>query len=463
MKGTIEKALKINLDPQIYGTIAEIGAGQEVARNFFVAGAAAGTIAKTMSAYDMQFSDAIYGAEPDGRYVSYSRVNKMIDREYNLVLERLENHRPEDTKFFAFADTIAAKGFKSAHDCHGWLGVKFQSNPLEQPNKIILHVRLRENSNLQQQQTLGQLGINLIYAAYYLAQKPLKAIESLLDSLSTERIEIDMIEFAGPQFKHIDNRLMAVHLVRCGLTHSVFFTRNGNPVQGSDLLYRKHILALRGSFRPFTIVHQDMLHCAREAFLEENNFREDEMLVLTELSMSHLLAFGNLDETDFLGRVDTLCKMGFAVQISDFARFHELKCHLHQFTKKQVSIVLGIKNIVEIFSHGTYEDLTGGRIEGLGKLFSRDAKLYVYPKLLKDGVIRMVTEMTFKDEVKFLFQHFLLNRRILPLKRFNPEIIDVFTRDTREAMKNGDSEWEDKVPEVVAEVIKSQKLFGLKQ
>jgi hypothetical protein len=334
MKGTIEKALKINLDPQIYGTIAEIGAGQEVARNFFVAGAAAGTIAKTMSAYDMQFSDAIYGAEPDGRYVSYSRVNKMIDREYNLVLERLENHRPEDTKFFAFADTIAAKGFKSAHDCHGWLGVKFQSNPLEQPNKIILHVRLRENSNLQQQQTLGQLGINLIYAAYYLAQKPLKAIESLLDSLSTERIEIDMIEFAGPQFKHIDNRLMAVHLVRCGLTHSVFFTRNGNPVQGSDLLYRKHILALRGSFRPFTIVHQDMLHCAREAFLEENNFREDEMLVLTELSMSHLLAFGNLDETDFLGRVDTLCKMGFAVQISDFARFHELKCHLHQFTKK---------------------------------------------------------------------------------------------------------------------------------
>ncbi|HBH49464.1 MAG TPA: nicotinate-nucleotide adenylyltransferase [Bacteroidales bacterium] len=463
MKGTIEKALKINLDPQIYGTIAEIGAGQEVARNFFVAGAAAGTIAKTMSAYDMQFSDAIYGAEPDGRYVSYSRVNKMIDREYNLVLERLENHRPEDTKFFAFADTIAAKGFKSAHDCHGWLGVKFQSNPLEQPNKIILHVRLRENSNLQQQQTLGQLGINLIYAAYYLAQKPLKAIESLLDSLSTERIEIDMIEFAGPQFKHIDNRLMAVHLVRCGLTHSVFFTRNGNPVQGSDLLYRKHILALRGSFRPFTIVHQDMLHCAREAFLEENNFREDEMLVLTELSMSHLLAFGNLDETDFLGRVDTLCKMGFAVQISDFARFHELKCHLHQFTKKQVSIVLGIKNIVEIFSHGTYEDLTGGRIEGLGKLFSRDAKLYVYPKLLKDGVIRMVTEMTFKDEVKFLFQHFLLNRRILPLKRFNPEIIDVFTRDTREAMKNGDSEWEEKVPEVVAEVIKSQKLFGLKQ
>jgi hypothetical protein len=460
MKGTIEKALKINLDPQIYGTIAEIGAGQEVARNFFVAGAAAGTIAKTMSAYDMQFSDSIYGAEKDGRYVSYSRVNKMIDREYNLVIERLENHRPENTTFFAFADTVAAKGFKSDRECHAWLGVKFQLHPMEQPNKIVLHVRLRENSNLQQQQTLGQLGINLIYAAFYYSKEPQKLIDSLLDSLSTDRIEIDMIEFDGPQFKKVDNRLMAVHLVRSGLTHSVFFTSNGDPVQGSDLLYRKNILALRGSFRPYTIVHDDMIKCARESFLKENDFDESEMLMLTELSMSHLLAFGDLDESDFLGRVDTLCKMGFAVQISDFARFHELKCHLHQFTKKQVSIVLGIKNIVEIFSQGTYEDLSGGRIEGLGRLFSRDAKLYVYPKLLKDGVTRLVHEMTFEDEVKYLFQHFLYNRRIIPLDKFNPDIIDVFTRDIREAMTSGEGDWERKVPTIVAEQIKSKKLFG---
>ena len=460
VKGTIEKALQINLDPQIYGTIAEIGAGQEVARNFFVAGAAAGTIAKTMSAYDMQFSDAIYGKENDGRYVSYSRVNKMIDREYGLVVERLEGHRPENTTFFAFADTIAAKGFKSGRECHGWLGVKFQNNPMQEANKIVLHVRLLENSNVLQQQTLGVLGINLIYAAFYFSDKPSKIIDSLLENLSSERIEIDMIEFSGPSFKNIDNRLMAVHLVRSGLTHSVFFTKDGNPVQGSDLLYRKNILALRGSFKPFTIVHEDILKCAGEAFLNENNFKEEDIVILPELSMSHLLAFGDLDEADFLGRVDTLCQMGYAVQISDFARFHELKCHLHRFTKEQVSIVLGIKNMVELFNEEAYQELQGGRMEGLSLLLSRNAKLYVYPKLLKNGVVRVADEITFEDVVRYLFQHLLVNQRIIPLKDYNTKILDVFTRDTREKMKEHNSDWENNVPDVVAKLIKEKKLFG---
>ena len=460
VKGTIEKALQINLDPQIYGTIAEIGAGQEVARNFFVAGAAAGTIAKTMSAYDMQFSDAIYGKESDGRYVSYSRLHKMIDREYGLVVERLEGHRPGNTTFFAFADTVAAKGFKSGRECHGWLGVKFQSNPMKEANKIVLHVRLLENSNVLQQQTLGVLGINLIYAAFYHANQPSKAIDSLLDNLSKERIEIDMIEFSGPSFRNIDNRLMAVHLVRSGLTHSVFFTSEGIPVQGSDLLYRKNILALRGSFRPFTIVHEDILKCAKNAYLRENNFNEDEVVVLPELSMSHLLAFGDLDEADFLGRVDTLCKMGYAVQISDFARFHELKCHLHRFTNEQVSMVLGIKNIVELFKEEAYKELQGGRLEGLSLLLSRGAKLFVYPKLLKDGVVRVAHEMTFEEDVRYLYQHFLTNQRIVPLRDFNAKILNVFTRDTRDKMKDKNSDWKKNVPEVVAKLITEKKLFG---
>lgn len=461
VKGTIEKALQVNLNPKIYGTIAEIGAGQEVARNFFVAGAAAGTIAKTMSAYDMKFSDAIYGTEKNGRYVSYSRVNKMLDREYGLVLERLEDNRPENTTYFSFADTVAAKGFKSARDCHGWLGIKFQTEPLGKPNKIVLHVRLRENSNVLQQQTLGQLGINLIYAAFYYSQSPEKAIDSLLDNLSTDRIEIDMIEFSGPQFQRVDNRLMAVYLVRSGLTHSVFFTSNGNPVQGSDLLYGKNILSLRGSFRPFTIVHEDIIRCSKEAFLANNTFNEDEIVILPELSMSHLLTFGDLDVADFLGRVDTLCKMGFSVQISDFARFHELKCHLAQFTKERISISLGIKNIVEVFSESTYSDLAGGIIEGLGNLFSSGTNLYVYPKLLKDGIIKRVDEMDFNDEIKFLFQHFMQNKRLISLTNFDTKIIDVFTRDIREEMKNHDNSWKKKVPKVVYKLITEKGLFGL--
>lgn len=459
VKGTIEKALQINLDPRIYGTIAEIGAGQEVARNFFVAGAAAGTIAKTMSAYDMQFSDSIYGVEQNGRYVSYSRVNKMVDREYGLVIERLENQRPESTTYFAFADTVAAKGFKSDRECHGWMGIKFQSEPGSEANKIVLHVRLRENSNLQQQQTLGQLGINLIYAAFYHSQNPEQAIDSLLDNLSTDRIEIDMIEFSGPQFKNIDNRILSLYLVRSGLTHSVFFTKNGDPVQGSDLLYKKNILLLRGSFRPFTIVHEDMINCAKNEFLARNGFNDDNIVVLPELSMSHLLSFGDLDESDFLGRVDTLCQMGYAVQISDFARFHELKCHLKQFTKERISITLGIKNIVEVFNPETYTDLEGGIIEGLGILFSRNTNLYVYPKLLKDGATRFVNEMTFDDDVNHLFQHFLSQNRLIPLLKYNTNNINVFTRDIRNAMKDGKL-WKNMVPKNVYKVIKEKKLFG---
>lgn len=462
-KGTIEKALHINLDPKIYGSIAEIGAGQEVARNFFIAGGAAGTVAKTMSAYDMQFSDAIYGKERNKRYVSQSRVNKMLDREYGLVVERLESHRPEETTFFAFANTVAAKGFKSDRDCHGWLGLKFQTEPMLEANRIVLHIRMKDNTNIQQQEALGRLGINLIYAAFYLHKNPEKAIESLLDNLTTERIAIDMVKFEGPQFNHVDNRLLALHLVQSGLTHSVFFTKKGEPIQGSDLLYKKNIIALRGSFRPFTNVHLDILSCAQEKFQKKNGFKKDEIVVLTELSMSHLLAFGSLDKSDFLGRVDTLCAMGYDVQISDFARFHELKQHLSQYTKNKISIALGIKNIAEIFSHHIYSDLKGGMVEGLGILFSENSNLFVYPKLLKDGVVRVVDDMVFDDSITHLFQHFLSTGRLIPISDNNSQILDIFTKEVRNAMAKGEGEWRNKIPKPVYAVIKEKGLFGYKK
>ncbi len=461
-KGTIEKALQINLDPRIYGTIAEIGAGQEVARNFFIAGGASGTIAKTMSAYDMQFSDAIYGKEKDNRYVSQSRVNKMLDREYGLVLERLENNRPENTMFFAFADTVAAKGFKTGRDCHGWMGIKFQTSPMEEANRIVLHVRMKDSTNLQQQECLGRLGINLIYAAFYHSNEPEKVIESLLDNLSRDRLEIDMIKFKGPKFNRVDNRLLALHLVRSGITRSIFFTKEGEPVQGSDLLYKKNILFLRGSYRPFTKVHLDILTHAKESFLSKNGFPEQEVVVLTEISMSHLLAFGDLDKSDFLGRVDTLCTMGYDVQISDYSSFHKLKKHLSQYTKNKISVALGVKNVSEIFSHKFYDDLKGGIVEGLGMLFSEGTNLFVYPKLLKDESIRTVDEMTFDDDIKYLFYHFYHTGRILPISNNDPELISIFTKDIRAAMAEGNDEWRNKIPDKVYEIIKQQKLFGYK-
>ncbi len=458
--GTIEKALQINLDEQIYGTIAEIGAGQEVARNFFIAGGAAGTVAKTMSAYDMQVSDAIYGREQDGRYVSHARLHRMVDREFGLVVERLKEVREEHTTYFAFADTVAAKSYNSGRDCHGWMGIKYQTSPMAGPSKIILHVRMKDQSNVEQQLALGILGVNLIYGAFYLKESPEKLIESLLDNLSTERIEIDMIKFEGEYFSEIDNRLMALHLVRSGITHAVFFTDKGDPVQASDLLYKKDILLLRGSFRPVTNVHLDILECAAREEKKINGDSPPPQVVLTELSMSHLLAFGDLDKTDFLGRVDTLCAMGFQVQISDFTHFYELKDHLTQFTRGNISLAVGIKNIAEIFDADSYKDLRGGRVEGLGKLFSGSTRLFVYPKLLKNGEIRQVNEMIFDADTEHLFKHFLVNQKLVPLNEYSPEMLSIFTKDIRQELRSGEGSWVKKIPEAVYQLIRSKGLFG---
>ncbi len=458
---TLEKALHINLDDAVYGALAEIGAGQEVVRNFFVAGGAAGTVAKSMSAYDMQVSDAIYGQEKDKRYVSQARVEKMIDREYGLVIGRLQHVRSEKTKYFAFADTVVAKGYKSDRDCHGWMGLKFQTSPLSDPCSIVLHVRMKDSSNIEQQQALGILGINLIFAAFYYTDKPEMIIESLLDNLSSARIEIDMIKFDGDYFNEVDNRLMALHLVRSGLTHSVFFTNKGEPIQAYDLLYRRNILVLRGSFRPLTKVHMDIYKCAKEKYLQQNNIKESDFLFLTELSMSHLMAFGDLDKTDFLGRVNMLCAMGFDVQISDFARFHKLKTYLSHFTKNNIGLIFGIKNLSEIFSLDTHKELTGGILEAMAELFSGGTQLYVYPKLLKDGTIRIANEMTFNKDSEYLYMHFLNNNHIVPLNSFNKDLLGVFTRDIREDMQNGDNSWRQKIPAKACKIIEKHKLFGL--
>lgn len=457
--GTVEKALQVNLDEQIYGTIAEIGAGQEVARNFFIAGGAAGTIAKTMSAYDMQVSDAIYGQEKDHRYVSLSRLHKMVDREFGLVVERLSNVREEHTTYFAFADTVAAKSYNSDRDCHGWMGIKYQTSPMASPSKVVLHVRMKDHSNVEQQQALGVLGVNLIFGAFYLKESPEKLIESLLDNLSTERIEIDMIKFEGQYFSEIDNRLMSLHLVRSGITHAVFFTNEGEPVQASDLLYKKDILVRRGSFRPVTKVHPDIIRCALKKLKSEAE-TEAEPIVLTEISMSHLLAFGDLDKSDFLGRVDTLCAMGYQVQISDFTHFYELKDHLKQITRGNISLAVGIKNINEIFTPDNYTKLPGGMIEGLGKLFSGSTRLFVYPKLLKTDEIRVLDEMVFEQDIEYLFRHFMINNKMVSLKDYNPGLLEIFTRDIRSEMADNSTDWMHKVPEQVSSLIRKKGLFG---
>src|SRR5213083_1202700 len=226
--GTDEKALQINLDATKYGTFAEIGAGQEVARRFFRVGGAAGTIAKTMSAYDMTFSDAIYG--PTDRYVSRVRLQTMLDHEYALLVERLDRKLGRERTFFVFADTVAARSFKQHNESHGWLGVRFQEEPRGEPSQIIIHVRMLDESHVDQQEGLGIIGVNLLYGAFYHHQ-PEKLIASLQENLAPDRIQVDMIKFSGLAFSKIDNRLMSLQLVSQGLTDAIMFTADGETVQ----------------------------------------------------------------------------------------------------------------------------------------------------------------------------------------------------------------------------------------
>src|SRR5437773_1115670 len=338
--GTDQKALQINLDPGKYGTFAEIGAGQEVARWFFRVGGASGTIAKTISAYDMQVSDAIYG--PSDRYVGRRRLQTMLEYEFDLLLERLNTKRGASTKFFVFADTVAAQCYSHRDDCHGWMGVRFQSQPLAEPSQIIIHVRMLDKENVQQQEALGSMGVNLIYGALYHDHEPTVLIQSLMDNLTSDRVEVDMIKFSGPDFQFIDNRLMTLQLVEQGLTSAAMITANGEVVQAAEVLYKKPILVERGSFRPVTNVTLDMLNNAQAQFIQEPGVQGEPIVVLMEMTLTNLAEQGEINHQDFLDRVDILGTLGKTVLISNYGAYYRLAGYLFRYTKKNIGIVMGV-------------------------------------------------------------------------------------------------------------------------
>src|SRR5216117_1461418 len=362
--GIDEKALQINLDPAKYGTFAEIGAGQEVARRFFRIGGAAGTVAKTMSAYDMTFSDAIYG--PAHRYVSRIRLQTMLDHEYNLLIERLDTKFGAEKSFFVFADTVAARSFKQRSESHGWLGVRFQSEPCGQPSQIIIHVLLLDATNVEQQEALGVIGVNLLYGAFYHRQSE-ELISSLHENLPLGRIEVDMIKFSGPIFQSVDNRLMSLQLVSQGLTNAVMFKADDETVQPAEIFYKKAILVERGSFRPVTYATNDMLDGARRVFLAQSNCSKDDLVVLMEMTLENLLAGGQLNHADFLARVDILGALGRTVLISRFGEYYRLAGYLFRYTNKPIGLVMGVPSLIQIFNEKYYTKLEGGILEALGR------------------------------------------------------------------------------------------------
>src|SRR2546423_725308 len=456
--GTDEKALHINLDSAKYGTFAEIGAGQEVARRFFRVGGAAGTIAKTMSAYDMTFSDAIYGLAD--RYVSRVRLQTMLDHEYNLLVERLDGKFGAEKTFFVFADTVAARSFKERNESHGWLGVRFQSHPRGQPSQIIVHVRLLDKANVEQQEALGVIGVNLLHGAFY-CREPEKLIQSLQENLSPGRIAVDMIKFSGPLFQTVDNRLMSLQLVSQGLTNAVMFTANGETVQPAEVFHKKAILVERGSFRPVTYATNDMLDGARHVFLKECGCSEKDLIVLMEMTLENLLAEGQLNHADFLARVDILGALGRTVLVSKFGEYYRLAGYLSRYTNRMIGLVMGLPSLMEIFDEKYYLNLEGGILEALGRMFKHGLKLYVYPMINeKTGNLITATHAEVASNLRSLFQYLIDNHYIEQITEYRKEFLRIYPGTVLAKLKAGDETWEEMVPPEVAQIIKEREFFG---
>ena len=456
---THQKALQINLDPTKYGTFVEIGAGQELARWSFLVGGASGTIDKSMSAYDMTISDAIYG--PCERYVSRQRLQSMLDREFALLVERLNEKRGSTTRFFAFADTVAARGYKRQDEAHGWLGIQFQAVAQGPPSQIIIHVRLLDKENVQEQEALGVIGVNLVYGAIYQHNDPYSLIDALLDNLTTDRVEVDMLKFSGPAFADVDNRLMALQLVQKGLTKAAMFMANGEVVQAADVLHKKCILVERGSFRPVTRVTMDMLECATAQFVQEPNVQGEDVVVLMEMTLKNLIEGDKIDHKDFLDRVDILGAMGKTVLISNYSEYHRLASHLFLYTKKMIGIAMGVPSLREIFDEKYYTDLEGGILESFGRLFKNDLKLYVYPlREPKSGALISAGNLLVAPNLRHLYAYLVENRFIESMRDFNETCLPIFSRDVLAKIRCGDQSWEAMVPAQVAAMIKERKLFN---
>ncbi len=455
------KALKINLNQHIYGTFAEIGAGQETVRNFFRAGGASGTIAKAMSAYDKDFSDAIYGIEKDGRYVTEARLKKMLKHEMILIEDRLDRQKHPDKLFFSYANTVATINFTKKFKGHGWVGIRFQLDPLEDYNEIILHLRFKETDARLQQETLGILGVNLIYGAFYLNDNPKELLKSFYDNIDKDRLEIDMINFSGPRFMYVDNRLMSLQLVKNNMTNAVMFGPDGNNLLPAQVLYKRNILALRGSFRPVTKVNMDMFEKSKELFLKEKKVNPEKTQIIFEITLSNLKAEGEINERDFLDRAELLCSLGQNVMITNYQEYFKLVEYFSEYTRERMALAMGVNNLIQIFDEKYYRGLSGGILEAFGKLFYRDLKIYLYPyKEQNTGEYLTSENLKVHPRMKDLYKFFKQNGRLIDLKNFDPEVLSIFSRTVLSKIKNNEEGWEEMLPKGVSDTIKEKRLFG---
>ncbi len=460
----LNRALEINLNPQIYGTFAEIGAGQEVARFFFQAGKASQTIAKTISAYDMIYSDEIYGKETSGRYVCESRLNKMLDKEFNLMHRRLDATRGKNTCFFAYANTVAT-GDQKTRQTHGWMGVRFQTRPGGEANDIIMHVRLLDKFRLQQQETLGVLGVNVVYTAFTCIHDTAAILDSLVANIKEGQVAIDLIRFSGPDLKHINNHLMNLELVRKGLADAVMFgpsaDKKGQEILTiSDELFQKSVIIERGSFRPVTKTHVDVLEKGIAQFQKDFPTDAKGAKGMFELTMQNLMQDGHLQEKDFLDRVTSLCSLGYNVLVSNFFLFYRLKKFLRSYTQKPMVLIMGASHLDRLFDAKHYQDLDGGLLEGLGKLMDEKTRVYIYPHKTEQSC---TTTKSFFPDPQWLpiYQYFLAQKQIADISGCDEAQEYLHSDFVRDLIVKKDPKWETLVPPSVRDLIRRDNLFNL--
>lgn len=456
-----EKTLKINLQSDVYGSFSEIGAGQEVVANFFRAGGSSGTIAFSRSAYDMKVSDSIYGKA--ARYVSEERLRTMLNHEFDEVTKSLD-YRKEYTRFFAFCNTVESLNYHKTNQGHGWIGIRFQSKPNTRPNNIILHVKMHDQSNTAQQEALGILGVNLIYATYFNIEDELGGfVDSLVHTLPKDRIEIDMLNVEGPDFEHFDNRMVALTLVKKGITEATMFDQTGRVLQPADELYKKSIILIRGRFRPVTKVNIDMLERTRECFYKEEGVEKKNVREIFELTLRDLTSDGKIAEKDFIDRTELLGALGYTVMISNYLKYYEVVDYLSEVSRNyKIGVLLGIYNLNNIFNEEFYSELNGGILEAFGKGFGRNSKLYIYPAInYKTGELFEFKDYKVPENLEGLLKFMIDNDKIEGLTKFEYELLKINADEVLEKIQThqDDDTWDSDVPDRVAKAIKFMRLF----
>lgn len=459
---TEEKALKINLTRDIYGCFAEIGAGQEVAANFFRAGGSSGTIAYSQSAYDMKVSDSMYGEA--SRYVCEERLLTMLDTEYETMKFRLPN-KYKESRFFAFCNTVESLNYHKTNQGQGWVGIRFQLDLGAKPNDIILHIKMHDNNNTSQQEALGILGVNLIHAAYFHTDDLDRFLDALTYRLPREKMEIDMLRVSGPDFENVDNRIIALNLVKKGITDATMFDLCGNVLQPATALYKKNILLMRGRFRPVTKVHIDMINSGFKNFIKEEGVEEDNVNLVLELTLKDLTADGKISDKDFVDRAELLGSLGYTVMISNYLKYYKMVDYLANIAKgKKMGVLLGVYNLHNIFDERFYDNLPGGLLEAFGKGFGHNVKLFVYPAInVENGELYELNNIKIPTHLRGLLTYMQDNNKMEGLEEYDKRLLHIVSDDVLSKIKCATSAWEEDVPEEVVKAIKFYELFGYRQ